>query len=158
MDFVFVLKGIVVCLLVMIAVIDFKTMEIPDKLNLALGVCALCSIWMDVDIGLMDRLLGAVCVSLPMFLTCMVIPGAFGGGDIKLVFVMGLYLGWKSLLTGVFLGFLLGGMQALYLLLSGKVKAGKGAHMAFGPALCVGMVIAMFRGKELLGWYFGLFY
>ena len=157
MNLVLMVRGVVVYLLVMIAVIDFKTMEIPDELNLALGVCALCAACMDSDIGLAARLIGAVSVSVPMLLMCMAIPGAFGGGDIKLVFVMGLYLGWKLLLTGVFLAFLIGGIQAFYLLLSGKAKAGEGAHMAFGPALCVGMIIAMFWGNGLLSWYFGLF-
>ena len=157
MEFVLLLRGIVVCLLAVIAVIDLRTMEIPDELNLALGICALCSIWADLGIGLAARLIGAVCVSVPMLLICMAIPGAFGGGDIKLVFVMGLYLGWKLLLTGVFLAFLIGGIQAFYLLLSGKAKAGEGAQMSFGPALCVGMIIAMFWGNGLLSWYFGLF-
>ena len=86
------------------------------------------------------------------------IPGAFGGGDIKLTFVMGLYLGWKKVLLGMFLAVLIGGAEASWLLLTGKVKVGEGAHMAFGPALCLGFILAGWWGDVLVSSYLNLFY
>lgn len=149
---------VVMILLLGIAVIDAKTMEIPDGLNGALGAAALLSAWLMPEISLMDRSIGALCVSVPMYLLCILIPNAFGGGDVKLVFVMGFFLGWRLVLTGSFLAILLGGLQACYLIIHGNVKAGESAYMAFGPALCAGMILAMIWGEELISWYFGWFY
>ena len=70
---------------------------------------------------------------------------------------MGFYLGWRVLLPGVFLGFLLGGLEAVWLLASGRAKPGEGAHMAFGPALCLGLGISLFYGERIFFWYAGLF-
>lgn len=143
-------------LLLTIALIDFDTMEIPDGLIAAVGVCALASIWGFPEVTLMQRCIGAFCVSAPMFLLCLLIEGAFGGGDIKLLAVMGFYLGWKSCLVGAFIGIMIGGAQAVYLLAAGKVKRGEGAHMAFGPALCAGIFLAQLYGTQIYEWYSGL--
>lgn len=43
--------------------------------------------------GLIDRLIGALIVSVPMLLLALAIPGAFGGGDIKLMAVSEHFLG-----------------------------------------------------------------
>ena len=152
------LQSIVMILLVVIAWHDHKTMEIPDEYNIALAVCGAVSMFLWKEISLIDRLIGACCISIPMYLVICLIPGAFGGGDVKLTFAIGLYLGWKMTLTGTFLAFLIGGMQAIYLLATGKAKSGEGAHMAFGPALCAGCILAIIWGNRILGWYLGLFY
>ena len=145
-------------LLLIIAVVDWKTMEIPDGLNGAVAFLAGISLWAMPEVPMPDRIIGAVCVSVPMYLLCILISDAFGGGDIKLVFTMGFFLGWKNVLVGMFLAIMIGGMQALYLLICKKVKAGENAHMAFGPALCVGMIISMFWGERLIAGYFRWFY
>lgn len=147
----------VMIILIRIAYIDNKTMEIPDKLNFILGICGLVSCIQNPTLLLMERLIGLVLISVPMYLLCLAIPDAFGGGDIKLTAAMGFYLGWRILIVGVYIGFLIGGAQAAYLLASKKVRKGESAHMAFGPALCVGILVSMLWGTELLQWYFGIF-
>ena len=147
----------VYCILIIIAWIDCKTMEIPDRWNLLLAVCGVAAMFIKTDPAMSDRIIGACCISIPMYLMICLIPGSFGGGDVKLTFVMGFYLGWKKSLIGAYLACLMGGCRALVLLLSGKVKAGDGAHMAFGPALCMGFILANRYGEELLNWYLGLF-
>ena len=153
-----VLDGVTAVLLGIIAWNDHKTMEIPDGLNVGLAVCGLISLFLYSDISVSERLIGACCVSIPMYLMNCLISEAFGGGDIKLTSAMGFYLGWKHMYAAAFLACMIGGMQGVYLLASGKVKSGEGAHMAFGPALCAGCFVSMFWGKEILTWYFGWFY
>ena len=152
-----ILSVLVISLLAVIAWIDNKTMEIPDTCNIALIICGMISIFVEPEISVFARLIGAICVSVPMYCVTRLIPEAFGGGDMKLTFAMGLYLGWKMILVGTFLAFLFGGSYAMYLLVSGKVKTGEGAHMAFGPALCLGFFFAEVWGNELLAWYWQLF-
>lgn len=153
-----VLKIVVLILLAAVAWVDHKTMEIPDELNLALTICGFLSVFTEPELSVVARIVGALCVSIPMYLVIRLVPGAFGGGDVKLTFAMGIYLGWKMVLVGTFLAFLAGGIQAVKLLVSGKAKVGEGAHMAFGPALCLGFSLASLCGNELLGWYLSLFY
>ena len=96
-------------------------------------------------------LIGMVCISVPMLLLCLAIPGAFGGGDIKLMAAAGLFLGWQHTLLAMFFGILGGGFYGMYLL--AVRKADKKDHFAFGPFLCVGIVLALLFGGPVLAWY-----
>ena len=78
-------------------------------------------------------------------------PGAFGGGDIKLMAAAGLFLGWQHTLLAMFFGILGGGFYGMYLLAARK--ADKKDHFAFGPFLCVGIVLALLFGDPVLAWY-----
>lgn len=151
------IKILITILLARIAYVDYKTMKIPDKLNLAIGVCGLVSCIQNTDITMTDRIIGIFAVSVPMYILCMIIPHAFGGGDIKLTAVMGFYLGWRRTLAGAYLSFLIGGVQAICLLITKRIRKDGNSHMAFGPALCLGMWVAMIWGNELIPWYFELF-
>lgn len=141
----------VLFLLTAVALMDWDTMEIYDRFHAAILLCALLAIRFFPEIGLKDRLIGAVCVSVPMLILALVIPGGFGGGDIKLMFVLGLYLGWQQILLTAFFAILSGGFYAMYLLKKGK--AGRKDHFAFGPFLCTGAGFAIFFGDGILGWY-----
>lgn len=120
------LKLVTVGLLAVIGWIDGRTMEIPYALSGALAICALADFFLFPGLPVGERLMGMVCVSVPMYTLCMVVKEAFGGGDILLLSIMGFYLGWRALLPGVFLGFLLGGLEAVWLLASGRAKPGEG--------------------------------
>ena len=76
---------------------------------------------------------------------------AMGGGDIKLLFALALYLSWAELFLTLLAGCLLG------LLWAGLTRRSKGAAMPFGPFLAAGAVLAVCCGGPVLEWYFGLF-
>ena len=117
---------------------------------LALAVCGAVSVLLS-PADWLPHIIGALCVSVPMFLLCLVIDGAFGGGDIKLMAAAGLFLGWQNTLLAMFFGIVFGGIYGIYLLAA--KKAGKKDHFAFGPFLCAGIVIAMLFGGPVLEWY-----
>ena len=141
--------------LALIAFVDADTMEIPNGFVLAVAALAVLSALAGMEPNPAARLVGAFCVSVPMLLMALAIPGAFGGGDIKLMAASGLLLGWKLELIAMFLAVLCGGGCGIWLLASGKKK--KTEHFAFGPFLCAGMAAAWLCGEQLLGWYLGLF-
>lgn len=145
------LLALAVCgILLSIALIDAETQTIPDRLNFALAVCGVAGTALS-PAGWRGHIIGAVCVSVPMFLLCLAIDGAFGGGDIKLMAAAGLFLGWQNTLLAMFFGILGGGVYGMYLLAA--KKADKKDHFAFGPFLCAGIVLAMLFGEPVLGWY-----
>ena len=145
----------VLCVLLTVALIDADTQEIPNGLVIALGVLAVAAILAFPGVSILDRVLGAFCVSLPMALLNFAIPTSFGGGDCKLMAAAGLLLGWKMTLVATFFAILTGGAYGVYLLATRK-KGGK-EHFAFGPFLTFGIALALFAGEAILGWYLGLF-
>jgi len=146
----------VTMILIAVALIDLDTTEIPDSLIIALIPFAIASIWLLPGITWLSHLIGLVTIALPMLLLALVIPGAFGGGDIKLMAVCGLLLGWQLTLLAFFIALVLGGGVAIYLMASGKRK--RGEHMVFGPALCAGVIATLFFGKEILVFYTSMFH
>lgn len=145
---------IVLMVLLAVTMIDFHTMTIPNELNLVLFGLAVVSIFMFPEIGLMSRILGSLVVSVPFVLLNCLIKDAFGGGDVKLMIGAGLMLGLSRTLVAAFIGIVIAGMIAIYLLVS--KKASKGAHMAFGPYLSIGIACSLFVGFTLANWYMNL--
>ena len=141
-------------MLTVVAFVDIDTMEIPDELVLAIFLIGLISIVTMPGTALVGRLIGMIAVSLPLLLITLVVPGAFGGGDIKLMSACGLLLGWKLNLVALLLAILGGGLYGMYLLAC--KKKGRKEHFAFGPFLCAGMLIALFWGNQLADGYLRL--
>ena len=145
----------VTMILLAIALIDYDTSEIPDSLIIALAPFAIVSIWFLPNVTLLSHAIGLVAIALPMLLLSLAIPGAFGGGDIKLMAVCGLLLGWQLSLIAFFIALLIGGSIAVYLMLSGKRK--RGEHMVFGPAICIGVAASIYFGSEIIDLYLSLY-
>ena len=64
---------------------DIKYREIHDGCHIAVIVLAVMAASAGTETGLLSRLAGALCVSAPMLVAALIIPGAFGGGDINCV-------------------------------------------------------------------------
>lgn len=141
-------------ILTVVAFMDIDTLEIYDRFPALLLVCGAAAQFVFPGPGIKSRLLGCVIVSLPMLLLALVVPGGFGGGDIKLMFGAGFFLGARLTVVAAFLGILFGGGFGA-LLLAAK-KADRKTRFAFGPFLCIGIAAAMFFGERLADWYIGL--
>ncbi len=78
--------------LTVVALMDLDTMEIADGCSIAIVVLTAAGLFFMKDITIGQRLIGMVCISVPMLLLAIAVPGAFGGGDIKLMAAGGLFL------------------------------------------------------------------
>ena len=71
-----------------------------------------------------------------------------GAGDVRLAAVLAMFLGYlgaQYVFQGVALGFMIGGVVALLLLITRK--ATRNTRIAFGPYICIGaMVVVLFGG------------
>lgn len=134
-----------------ITLIDHDTMEIPFCLNVIVFLIGVLSIWTIGGHSIADRIIGMLCISVPMYLIILIIPNGFGGGDIKLMFAAGFLLGWKATLLAFLIGILAGGIYGVFVLLTRK-KTGKD-HFAFGPFLSVGLAVSVICGDYLLNTY-----
>ena len=129
----------------MAALQDIYRMEIDDRCHIAIAVLSIFSMIFTRDLSLESRVFGTVCVSIPMLVIVLIVPGAFGGGDIKLMMAGGLFLGWKITMKAAVISVFLGGIYSVYLII--KKRADGKTYFPFGPFLCIGMLIGMILEK-----------
>lgn len=77
-----------------------------------------------------------------------------GGGDIKLLAMIGGFLGWQGVVFTIFSSSILGTMVGIFIAL--KTKQGREAAIPFGPFLSIGALLYILQGPEIIRWYFGL--
>lgn len=125
-------------ILIVISFIDIDYRIIPNKLivfTLAMGV-----IFSFIDnISFLNGLVGML-IGGGLLLILALVPGALGGGDIKLMFVLGIFLGAKGVLVALFLAFVIASIISLLLLLFKIIK--RKDYIPFGPFLALGTYIA----------------
>ena len=77
-----------------------------------------------------------------------------GGGDIKLLAMIGAMIGWKGVLFTVFVASAVGSISGV--LLMPRQKEGLKLAVPFGPFLSIGAISYVFLGTALIRWYFNL--
>ncbi|MEG1548005.1 MAG: prepilin peptidase [Clostridia bacterium] len=146
--------GLFFCTLIAISFIDLHTHTIPDALVITIAALAVLSyLCPPPQLTIASRLIGSVCVSIPMLVIAIFTHG-FGFGDVKLMAAAGLILGWKLTLTAFLMAALLGGIAGAILLITKKAN-GKTA-IAFGPFLCVGLMLSACFGEAIISAYLSL--
>ncbi len=125
-------------ILIIIAFIDIDTMEIYDRFQIMILILALLNLFVS-PLSIIDHITGFFIISIPFYIIAWLTDG-MGGGDIKLIAIAGLLLGYQATLVAFFVSIILGALMALYLLIV-KKSSGK-AQLAFGPFLCIGIYVA----------------
>jgi leader peptidase (prepilin peptidase) / N-methyltransferase len=77
-----------------------------------------------------------------------------GGGDIKLMAMLGAFLGWKTTLLTIMVGAILGSVIGLGLIATKVIR--RDDYVPFGPFLAFGAVVSLFFQHEIMTWYMGL--
>jgi leader peptidase (prepilin peptidase) / N-methyltransferase len=87
----------------------------------------------------------------------LIYPAGMGGGDVKLSFLLGMFLGyldgWGVVLVGMFLSFVLGGVIGVVAM--SITGGGRKMQIPFGPFLALGTVLGVFVGHAILTAYLG---
>lgn len=103
------------------------------------------------QMGFVNSLLG-IATGGGIFLAIAVISrGGMGGGDIKMMGMMGSVLGWKGVLMTTFAASLTGSVIGVLLMIFGG--KGRKSKIPFGPFLALGGMISLLFGQELLWIY-----
>ncbi len=143
---------------VALAVIDWRTRLLPTRIiapsYVVVIVLAVLSAAVTGDWhALVTAGWGWLVSGGTFFVLWFVYPRGMGYGDVRLSGVLGLalgYLGWAVLLTGVYAGFLLGGVGGLLLSLLRLVDR---KAYPFGPFMLVGAVVGVLAGPYVAAWY-----
>lgn len=140
---------ILVSLMVTVSLIDIKYMMIPDSLNVV-GVVIGVSIIIYDNSLIWDKFIGSA-VGFLIFSVLSFFTGAMGGGDIKLMTVLGLICGVKGILFITVFSFLIGALVCSGLIAL-KFKSMKD-KIPFGPFICMAALLYIFCGNELINVY-----
>ena len=159
MNWDFLIYAALVSALIVITFIDLDFQIIPDiitvsgiPLALFAGSFLLPDPFMRADkLGYTASLIGFLAGGGFFYLIAVLSRGGMGGGDIKLMAMIGGLMGWKSVLLTTFAGSLSGSIIGIFLMLfKGK---GRKTKIPFGPFLAFGTLISLFFGQEILLWY-----
>lgn len=118
---------------------DFEQEVIFDDMLLPFAIFGALYTTM-LGLPLLDHVLAAVAGGAVFLLLAVLTRGGIGGGDIKLIAALGLWLGSDALLGVVVAGLILGGIAALLLLVTGKKK--RGEYFAYGPCFTIIALLA----------------
>lgn len=154
LDFIF--YSIIFSILIIIFFIDLYHQIIPNGLNiliLVLGIIYkfLQFILYNKPLDLINSLLGLIIASGVFLLIIIISKGGMGGGDMKLIGVLGFIIGLKRIVLTIFLSFIIGAIISIFLLLF-KIK-GRKDPIPFGPFICLAFMAVVFWGDNLFLWY-----
>ena len=123
--------------------VDCRKRTIPDFLCLLTAAAGLISFSPAQFFG--------VLAALPLLIAALIRPGCMGGGDIKLLFLTGLFLGWKRNLLCLVAACVIGIVWGLL-----QKKRDGGEAIPWGPSIALGAWLTALCGQQIIDWYLGL--
>ncbi len=159
-------ESIITCvmfsLLIVLGFMDWDTLEMDPIILAILFALSIPSALLTDSLELKDRIIGALCISVPFFIigeVCrLCLPkcreeGIRGIelGDTLLMFACGAVIGTRAIIVSAFLGIIIAALVGLIIkIISGESK------FAFGPYLAIGVAIGTLWGKNIADWYVNL--
>lgn len=128
---------------------DIEYGIIPDLLVILSTVASLFYVY-ESHLSISNHLLSGI-GSLVFFLVLFTITRGrgMGFGDVKLSFVLGLLLGFPSIIVALYIAFLTGAVVSIILVVWRKLRF-FGSTIPFGPFLVVGVITSLFWGEKIL--------
>ena len=145
--------------LICISFIDLEHQIIPDVISIPGIIIGFILSFFFNHVTWINSLIGILLGGGVLYLVAVVFKvlmkkEGMGGGDVKLLAMIGAWLGWKAVPFVVLASSLTGSILGIIaLLMSGK---GLRTRIPFGPFLAFGAILYVFFGNELIDWYFNL--
>ncbi|OQW33768.1 MAG: hypothetical protein A4E19_02660 [Nitrospira sp. SG-bin1] len=151
--------GLLYSALLVVAGTDLSHKIIPNAVTFpGIIIGFLCAATI-LPVGAPDSVLGILVGGGILWVLAWASPYVFGkegmgGGDIKLLGMIGAFLGWKPAVMTIMVGSFLGSVVAVALIAAKVIK--REDYIPFGPFLVCGALVALFFGQSILDWYQGL--
>ena len=146
--------------LITISFIDIDHQIIPDVISLPGILVFASSFYFLPEMTLKNTLLGIVAGGGSLYAVAFLYyllkkQEGMGGGDIKLLAMIGAAIGIKGVFFTIFAGSLLGTFFGLLIMIYTKIADSK-LKIPFGPFLSMGAILYIFFGEQLILWYLGI--
>ena len=156
---VFALLFVFCSALVVVTFIDLEHQIIPDSITLPGIVIGFAASFFIPQLGWVNSLIGIVAGGGSLLLIAygyelVAKKEGMGGGDVKLLAMMGAFLGWKAIIFIIFTASLIGSVIGVSVMLAQKKDAS--LAIPFGPFLAGGAVLYIFYGKRIIHWYLSM--
>jgi len=151
-----------VSLLIIISFIDLDHFIIPDKLLIIGAVFGLALNILGYGIPFLDGIYGAL-VSVGFLLFILLIEfiikkESMGGGDIKLIGMLGIFLGLKYTILTIIIAIYIGAIYGIIVILYNRFKnRNYNSMIPFGPFISLGAIISLLYGSNIIDFYFNFF-
>ncbi len=147
-----------VAIMLAITFIDWAHQIIPDELSIGGTVFGWLGAWLVLPLSLTESLIGSAVGAGLILLIAVVyrvvrkIDG-MGGGDVKLMAMIGAFVGWQMIFPVLFIAAFFGSVHGIALMR----KDGDGqTAVAFGSFLAPAACVMLFFGPQLIDWYWRL--
>lgn len=139
------------CFLIVVSIIDYDHSLIYDNVLIPMAVIGVAINLFIGDIKTLNMLFAALLGGSIFLLLAVISKGGFGGGDIKFMACIGLWLGLKFTILAVLMSFIFGGLgAAILLLLKKKTITDK---FPYGPYIAIASFITLLYGDSIVAWY-----
>jgi len=144
--------------LIIIAFIDLNEQIVPDVISLPGIVIGFILSFFVPYISFINSALGVfvgggIILVIGLAGSLIFKKEAMGGGDVKLAAMIGAFLGWRYIIISLFLGFFLGALAGIFLIMA-KIKSREDV-VPFGPFIVLGSMITLLWGEKIITWYIG---
>jgi leader peptidase (prepilin peptidase)/N-methyltransferase len=145
--------------LLVITFIDIDHQIIPDVISLPGIPIFFAASFALPEITLVESILGILIGGGSLWIVAQLYyvltrKEGMGGGDIKLLAMMGAIIGWKGVIFTIFMASAIGTVVGLLVIL--KTRTSMKLKVPFGPFLAIGAIAYIFLGPQLMTWYFNL--
>jgi leader peptidase (prepilin peptidase)/N-methyltransferase len=155
-DFGEIAIGLVfVAMLVAVTLTDLDRRIIPNRILAVAAIIGAALVVATDPSSIPERAISAAAAGGLLFVAALAYPRGMGMGDVKLVAVMGLFLG-RNVAPAIFVALLAGSVAGLAII----AREGSGARkqaIPFGPFLALGGIVGLLAGDPMVEWYLNTF-
>ncbi|HHY78566.1 MAG TPA: prepilin peptidase [Clostridiales bacterium] len=156
----FIYFSLIISILIVISIIDYFHQIIPNYLLFIMIITIVLYKIIDFIIYgtpaiSLDGIIGFFAAGLSFTIIALISNGGMGGGDIKLIAILGFILGLKKIILNIILSFIIGAIISLFLLLSRKKE--RKDTIPFGPFINISFIISLLWGESIIKLYINKF-
>lgn len=114
----------------LMTITDFEQYMLFDAMTIPFAIVGAVYVW-QMHLNFLNHAAAAIIGGGIFLLLALLSKGSLGGGDVKLIAALGLWLGFEKLLNVVFAGTISGGLAAILMILANKKN--RNSYFAYGP-------------------------
>jgi leader peptidase (prepilin peptidase) / N-methyltransferase len=163
LSFTSILLFFLICALIVISFIDFNHYIIPDSISISGIIVGFITSFIPGSLTTPVESISGILLGGGLLLLIgsiyekLTSREGIGGGDVKLLAMLGAFLGYKSIFLIILISSVLGSVAGIIFLLLSKNKSRYSA-IPFGPFLAVAALVVIFLGEVIINFYQSMFY